>query len=52
MTSPDGSSTFTYDDTDQVLTADYSFQTDESFAFDADEKRGQVQFRWLSAQGR
>jgi len=31
MTSPDGTSSFTYDATDQLTSADHSFQTDEGY---------------------
>ncbi|MEE3718769.1 hypothetical protein V2H45_18665 [Tumidithrix elongata RA019] len=39
VTSGDGSSNFTYDNTDQLTGADYSFQTDESYTYDDNGNR-------------
>ena len=38
-TSPDGTGDFTYDDTDQLTAADYDYQSDESFTYDANGNR-------------
>ncbi len=39
MTTPDGSATYSYDDTSQLLGADYDFQTDENHTYDANGNR-------------
>jgi RHS repeat-associated protein len=39
VTSGDGSSSFTYDNTDQLTDVDYSFQTDESYTYDDNRNR-------------
>ena len=39
MTSPDGTTTYTYDDTDQLTVADHSYQTDEAYSYDLNGNR-------------
>jgi RHS repeat-associated protein len=39
VTGTDGSSSFTYDNTDQLTGVDYSFQTDESYTYDDNGNR-------------
>jgi RHS repeat-associated protein len=39
ITSPDGTSTFDYDDRDQLTDAGYDFQTDEDYTYDANGNR-------------
>jgi RHS repeat-associated protein len=39
ITSTDGNSTFNYDDTDQLTGADYNYQTDENYTYDANGNR-------------
>jgi RHS repeat-associated protein len=39
ITSTDGNSTFNYDDTDQLVGADYNYQTDENYTYDANGNR-------------
>ncbi len=39
ITSTDGVSTYTYDDTDQLVGADYNFQTDENYTYDDNGNR-------------
>ena len=39
ITSKDGNSTFNYDDTDQLVAADYNYQTDENYTYDANGNR-------------
>jgi RHS repeat-associated protein len=39
FTSQDGTSDYTYDDTDQLTGADHSYQTDESYSYDANGNR-------------
>ncbi|MGB3654038.1 MAG: FG-GAP-like repeat-containing protein [Rivularia sp. (in: cyanobacteria)] len=39
FTSPDGTSDYSYDDTDQLTGTDHSFQTDESYSYDDNGNR-------------
>lgn len=39
MTSNDGTTNYTYDDTNQLTAADHSFQTDETFSYDLNGNR-------------
>jgi len=39
ITSNDGTSTYTYDDTDQLIGSDYNFQTDENYTYDDNGNR-------------
>lgn len=39
VTSPDGTSSYSYDNTDQLTAADHSYQTDETYAYDANGNR-------------
>jgi YD repeat-containing protein len=39
VTGTDGSSTYTYDDTNQLTGADYNFQADESYTYDSNGNR-------------
>ena len=39
MTTPDGTAAYSYDDTDQLTGADYDYQTDESYTYDANGNR-------------
>jgi YD repeat-containing protein len=39
ITNDDGSSTYTYDKTDQLTGADYNYQTDENYTYDANGNR-------------
>jgi RHS repeat-associated protein len=39
VTSPDGTSAYSYDNTDQVTAVDHSYQTDEAYLYDANGNR-------------
>lgn len=39
LTTPDGSTTYTYDARDQVRSADHSYQTDENYSYDGNGNR-------------
>jgi RHS repeat-associated protein len=45
VTNRDGTSAYTYDDTDQLTGADYSFQPDEAYTYDANGNRTNAGYR-------
>ena len=47
ITSTDGNSTFNYDDTDQLVGADYNYQTDENYTYEDDNFEKGDQFRFF-----